>query len=379
MGGKLSDGGNLILANHVTKFDQFILAMYYDKYVIRFVSGENVFKKPFLKWFATQCMNIIIHLRGVSSQETIREMVRGLKRGDNVMIFPTGTMTFDGSSKKIDESIAKVAKMSSANLVLLRIEGGYFIQPRWGITKRKGKISLSEYTITKDELKAMSASEVLDKINEHLYTDAYKVQEKAPVKYKGKKLCKGLESCIYECPSCKKISGLKSTDTNLFCSCGFDASYDEYGYLHDREGNTYTIKQLCDAQRESLKKKLDQADSGTHLFGDDFELTELHRNGKRVALGKIRVDVFTDHIEYLLESNVSENNATKNIDVESNLTGDKAPGNYVNYDEVESVFVYIRNTLNINLKTKKHGYELQGDFSNNALKYRDLFEIYKIS
>lgn len=358
VGGKLPEGGNLILANHVTKLDQFFIIRYYKGSYIRFVSGENVFKNPLFRFFVEKCLNVIVHLRGISAFDTVHEMTKSLRRGENVMIFPTGTMTFDGRSQMIDSSIVKLAKMSKCNLVLLRSDGGYFLQPRWGITTRKGKVRLTEHIVTAAELKNMSTTEITDIVNEHLYTDAYEVQSKERIRFTGKKLCKGLECCIYECPKCKKITGLRTDDNAINCECGFNAVYDEYGYLHDESENEYTISMLCDSQKENLKNRFllaRQKNLHEFIFGDDFELTKLYRDGKRSNEGVIRVDVYSDVIEYTL----------------------KGSTNKLLLEEVDSVFVYIRNTLNVNLVNGEYGYELQGDFSSNALKYRDLFQIYK--
>lgn len=357
-GGKLPEGGNLILANHVTRLDQFIVAFYYGKHsFIRFVSGENVFNKPITRWFATRCLNVIIHMRGVSAGETIREMTRSLKQGENVMIFPTGSMTFDGRSQKIDVSIAKLAKMSSCNLVLLRTDGGYLTQPRWGTNTRKGNIQLTEHVLSAEEIKNMSATDVLAFINEHLYTDAYEVQAKEHFRYSGTKLCKGLECCIYECPKCKKISGLRTNDSELSCSCGFNATYDDFGYLKDKDGREHTITELCDNQTKNLRDRFiaaRNANSHELMFSDDFALRRLMHNGKRSEVGRISVEVYSDIIE------IETDGSRKTIE----------------YDAIESVFVYMRNTLNINLKEDGYGYECIGDFSFNALKYRDLHHIY---
>lgn len=353
-GGVLPQGGSLILANHVTRLDQFIISMYYGKSYIRFVSGENVFKNRFVRWFAEKSINIIIHMRGVSAVKTVLEMTKSLKQGENVMIFPSGSMTFSGQSQVLEPSIAKTAKMGARDLVLLQIHNGYFLQPRWGITTRKGKIRITETVLTAEEIRGMTTEELTRQINQHLYVDAYAEQAPARIQYPGKKLCKGLECCLYECPKCGSTAGLKTSDTQIFCSCGFSADYDAYGYLHDREGNELTIRELCSAQKQHLKDRfLTAQGSHEHLFGDDFRLTELYHDGRRKSAGTVRIDVFSDVIEY------SRNGERHTIE----------------YSSIESVFVYMRNTMEVNLTRVDHAFELQGDFSCSALKYRDLYQI----
>lgn len=379
---QLPEGGNLILANHVTNCDQFLLAVLYKKQLIHFVAGENAFRNHFLRWLVEKLGGVIIHMRGVSSFNTIKQMTARIKNGENVCIFPEGTTTFSGKTARVDDTITKVAKTSGGNLVLCRIEGGYFSRPRWGNNIRKGRADIIEYVVTKEEIASKTVAELTELINEKLYTDAYLEQKEKPVKFLGKHRALGLESCLYQCPKCKAFGTLKTEATTIWCcggshdsdadlmdgGCGFKAELDEYGILKDEGGTEYSISELCEAQRNALKQKVEEdlasnveADGdertekallGQFLFGDTMKCKRLDFKGREKLIGEIKIKAFTDRIEYAIN--------------------DKEE--VISYSEVMSMHIYLRNTINIRLKSDECCYELVGDFSLNALKYRDLLE-----
>ena len=353
---QLPEGGNLILANHVTNCDQFLLAVYYSRQLIHFVAGENAFRNHFLRWLVEHKGGVIIHMRGVSSFNTIKQMTQSIKAGENVCIFPEGTTTFSGRTARVDDTITKVAKASGGNLILCKIEGGYFSRPRWGNNIRKGRADITEYVISKEEIAGKSVAELTDLINEKLYTDAYVEQKENPVKFIGKHRARGLESCLYECPSCKKRGTLHSTDTGIYCDCGFKAEMDEYGLLTDSEGRDYPISDLCENQKENLRNYIAEVrvkPEGTLLFEDEMKCKRLDFKGREKLLGKINIKAFTDRIECVI-------NEKERI---------------IPYSDVKSMHIYLRNTMNVRLDGDEFCYELVGDFPTNALKYRDLLEI----
>lgn len=354
----LPEGANLILANHVTNGDQFLMSSHFAKQPLLFVAGENGFTNKFFRWFIEKKIGAIVHMRGVSLISTIKQMLTRLKEGYNVCMFPEGSTTFTGRTVSVDAAIAKLAKSSGANLILCRIEGGYLTRPRWGETIRKGRIDIIDHIVTADELAKMSVNEITDLINGKLYEDAYASQEKNPIKYIGKNPCKGLESCIYQCPGCKKFNRLSTSETRISCDCGFSATYDEYGYLTDEAGNKHTVSEWCDEQKSDLKKLvLDAAASGESvwIFSDELMCKMVSNRGHRRTFGKIILKAFSDKLTYTVDGKEKE----------------------LSYSDIKSAFVYLRNTMNVQIKDKDMSFELTGDFSFNALKYKDLLDIVK--
>ena len=56
------------------------------------------------------------------------------------MIFPEGNSSFFGEQTPTDYmSTAKIVKKISHDLVVAKIDGGYFANPRWGKKRRRPK------------------------------------------------------------------------------------------------------------------------------------------------------------------------------------------------------------------------------------------------
>ena len=72
---------------------------------------------------------------------------------------------------------------------------------------------VAEYS--KADIDKMSAEEFEKHINEDIYEDAYAYNETAKIAYKGKNLAEGLESQLFMCPSCKKLSSLKTNKNTI--------------------------------------------------------------------------------------------------------------------------------------------------------------------
>jgi 1-acyl-sn-glycerol-3-phosphate acyltransferase len=67
-------------------------------------------------------------------------MMRRLKKGYSVCLFPEGNRSFDGVTRPFPPSTGRVAKACGAALVTFRTEGAYLSNPRWGDTLRRGRV-----------------------------------------------------------------------------------------------------------------------------------------------------------------------------------------------------------------------------------------------
>jgi len=359
----LPDGPNLILANHVTNVDFMLVGVKTNCDHMHFVLAENIMQNPFVAWLINLVNDPIIHIKGSRSISTVKEMTKRLSVGHNVMIFPEGNTTFDGHTQAVDSSIGKMAKLSGANLVMLKLKGGYLTMPRWGEGSRKGRIVIESQYILAEDIKKMSPAEITEAINKNLYTDVYDEQKVERIRFKTKKPALGIERAMYRCPQCELVGTLSSNNHSVNCDCGYTEEMDEYGYLTDSEGNIHLISDYLKSQRDWLAdtyvKYRAEADSQTNtrlqLFADRIQVYEVQKDSSREYLGDYSISTYCDYVECTKEDGADKDSIR------------------IDFSDISSVTIFQKHTLNVVVSGRL--LEIKGDFSFNALKYRDLYEI----
>ncbi len=78
------------------------------------------------------------------------------------MIFPEGNSSFFGEQTPTDYMpTAKIVKKISHDLVMAKIDGGFFSSPRWGVKRRRPQFHIHYYTLhTKAEIDQMSLDDI---------------------------------------------------------------------------------------------------------------------------------------------------------------------------------------------------------------------------
>ena len=262
------EGPCLILSNHVTDFDPFLVGLSFPSHMY-FVAGENVLRMGFLSKIAVRYASLIQRVKGTTDAEAALQILRTLKKGRNVCMFAEGNRTFTGETLPIAPATAKLVKLSRVTLVTYRLVGGYLTTPRWSVHRRKGRVSGGPVGVySPEELKGMSEAEVLDLLRRDLYENAYETQNKAPVAYKGKALAETLETALYLCPRCHKIDTLHSRGDRFSCDCGLTMTLDQFGFF---QGEDLPFKTPLDWDRWQTgeMEKLAQALGDEPAFFDE--------------------------------------------------------------------------------------------------------------
>lgn len=344
------EGPYLLLVNHNLELDPAAVGVAAGKHLY-FVASEHIMRKGFGTWFLMTFFKPIIHMKGRQGINTVKQMLKTLKE-HSVCIFPEGNRSFNGLTGEIQSSIGKVARRSGAKLITYRIEGGYLSQPRWSLSFRKGKLRgrlVKEYS--KEELKAMTDEQVIEAINRDLYEDAYETQKREKTAFRGKNLALGLESTVFCCPKCRQIGTLHSEGNRFYCDCGYEAVYDVYGNLTDRQGNSSTVTELDKMQKELLKEKWSSCKLDEMLFSDQVTWYEIDETHEVARTEEGTLEAYSDRIVF----------------------GDRS----IKYEEIQGMAIYSRNFIILHMNGSDGHVELKGDRMFNALKYLYLYELQK--
>ena len=263
----------LILANHNTDVDPALVALGFRSYMY-FVSSEHALRKENGSNLIRRLFSPIVINKTKSDAYAAKEILRRLKSGYNVCLFAEGNRSYNGLTGPIRLSTAKLVKISGADLVTFRLEGGYFTRPRWSKSKRKGKMKGSVVNhYSAEQLRAMTDEEIFSAIVRDTYEDAYKRQEEKPVCYRGKNLAEDIETALYMCPECKAIGTIHSKGNRFACDCGLSAGYTKNGYLEAPKGKALafsTITDWCRWQSEQLREVVDNS-GDQPIFRDEHQ------------------------------------------------------------------------------------------------------------
>ncbi|MCL2487692.1 MAG: 1-acyl-sn-glycerol-3-phosphate acyltransferase, partial [Oscillospiraceae bacterium] len=221
----------LVISNHNTDLDPAYVGMGFSGHLY-FVMSEHAARNGFASKVIMFIFAPILINKTHSDSSAAKEILRRLKKGYNVCLFAEGNRSLNGVTGLITVATAKLARLSGANLVTYRLEGGYFSSPRWSKAPRKGKMTgrvAGEYSA--EQLKAMTDEEICEHIVRDTCVDAYESQRENPVRFRGKDLAEYLEIALYICPGCGKIGTLRSRGDSFFCDCGVNGTYTETGFL----------------------------------------------------------------------------------------------------------------------------------------------------
>lgn len=337
----------IIVCNHQTDFDlAFMVANFKEK--IRPVASEHVVNIKITGPLIKYCLNPITVMKGSIKVAAVKQMLKAVRSGENIMIHPEGARTFDGQTMEIGDEIGKVVKSSKAALVTYNVKGGYIVCPRWGLHVRKGKVTGNLVNVyTAEQLKKMTSEEITDIIRKDIYVNDYEVTKEKNMKVRGKSRALGIENFIYICPKCGSIGTLYGEGDYALCmKCGFQSEIDSHGVFDDDAGNLINWGERQKRQFEEMYSK------GDIEFSDaNVELRLVNQDHTREVISRGRLVGTKDGI----------------------TVGDK----YFAFSDFEDNMDMIGRGIVSNFCISRVRYELEGVSENvNMYKYWMLYEKY---
>jgi len=158
----VTEGAVLIAANHQSYMDPPLLANLYDTPIF-FVARKTLFR-GFCNWLYRQ-WNAFPLDQDKADLTGLKHIIRLLKAGQRVAIFPEGARTLDGNIDVAAPGVGFVAAKSGALIQPVRIRGAFEALPRGAIFLRPSRISLTvgpPIRLTPEELQQAAAKDGYD-------------------------------------------------------------------------------------------------------------------------------------------------------------------------------------------------------------------------
>lgn len=343
----------LILLNHQTAYDQFLVGMAFEGSVY-YVASEDLFSLGFVSKVIKHLVAPIPIKKQTTDVGAVLTCKRVVKEGGTIAIAPEGNRTYSGKTEYFNPAIAGLAKLLKLPIAFLRIEGGYGVHPRWSDVVRKGE-GMRAYVsrvMEVDEYMNLDNDALNAEIEKELFVDDTTLGGE----FKHKQLAEYLERVLYVCPKCGLATFVSHDDIVECKKCGLKARYLPNKQIKGENGDVpFTfIKDWYDYQVDFMSK-LDLSSFGEkQIFADQkgklFNVI-LYKK-KKVISKNISITAFNDRLAFL----------NKKLSI------------VLGFDEITAVTVLGKNKLNV--YANERVYQIKGDKRFNAIKYVNLYYHY---
>lgn len=134
-------GGMVIAANHQSFLDPPLVGTMWPE-PICYLARRSLFQVPglglLIRWLSAHPIS-----RGEVDSQAVRTVLRLLRRGEVVLMFPEGTRTRDGSLGRMKPGAASLAARCGVPVMPACIEGAYECWPRTRPLPRPGRVMVA--------------------------------------------------------------------------------------------------------------------------------------------------------------------------------------------------------------------------------------------
>lgn len=135
-----AEGAALICSNHQSFFDPVLVGLTCNRRM-NYLARDTLFHNPILAPLIRYLDAIPIDREG-GGLAGLKETLRRLKAGEQVLIFPEGTRTSDGEVLPLKPGFCSVTRRSKVPLVPVGLDGAYQAWPRTAKFPSLGRIAV---------------------------------------------------------------------------------------------------------------------------------------------------------------------------------------------------------------------------------------------
>ena len=125
----LPEHGALLCPNHNSNWDPVLVALKLPvNYRLHIMAKEQLFRNRFIGWILRQVGAFPVK-RGGTDIESVRTAIQSIRSGDNLLIFPEGTVirkglgTVDGKPARAKSGVAVIGVRAGATMVPVFVDG----------------------------------------------------------------------------------------------------------------------------------------------------------------------------------------------------------------------------------------------------------------
>ena len=259
----------LVLVNHSSFYDFYYVSKLITNNNPALVVNRHIVSMPVIRTLAKKAG--IIPKRLFNKDFTVpRGILKAVRSGYSVVIFPEGRLSITGKNYPIIEKGGDLYKKLGVDIVIAKIRGAYFANPKWRKRFFKTDIYIGvERVITKEEAQGMTAEELNRAIDEGLKYD----ESASPInRFTQDDRAKGLEGILYRCADCGALYTTKGVGNELVCSAcgkthhiGEDYRFTDEPYTIDAYYERIKALERADAEKNGIRL---EADVRTVIFSE---------------------------------------------------------------------------------------------------------------
>ena len=338
----------LIVMNHQTPYDQFFAGLLFPQ-PLYYVASEDLFSNGFVSRLLEWAVKPIPIKKSTQDLSAIRNMMSVAKQGGSICIFPEGNRTYSGTTVCIKPAIARIIEKIKIPVAIVRLEGGFGVEPRWSNIQRSGKVTAKIARIVEpEEYEKMSHQEFYDLLNNTLFVDdttngqLFKSHAKAEF----------IERFLYWCPTCGVTKFLSSKNQCKCTKCNKIFTYNEdltlsgdFEFKYLKDWNKAQTDFITSLDLKPLFNKL--------ILQDKVNLYEVKvYKSKKLFLKNATLELYGSKIIFKTKKQILE----------------------LTFDQITSASCLGHNKLNIYIGTKL--YQIKGNERFNSLVYMHFYYHY---
>lgn len=162
-----ASGGVVYISNHQSFLDPMLMAFPLQR-AVHFMARDSLFKMPGFKQLISS-VNAFPVKRGSADLGAIKEAMRRIKAGGQVLVFAEGTRTLDGRINPFLPGVAMLAQRAADWTVPVVIDGAFECWPRTQALPSSGEIVVQYGTpIPQADARKMTAEQLINKVRDEM-------------------------------------------------------------------------------------------------------------------------------------------------------------------------------------------------------------------